>query len=141
MLLQEPDREWTEPAAWRVVSQRRPAAAERKDLEFGWVVAKHVRSNAIVLVKDEQVVGVGAGQMSRVDAADLAVRKAGDRSRGAVMASDAFLPMPDTLEVAAEAGVTALVEPGGSKGDPTVVEAADARGMALLFTDRRHFRH
>jgi phosphoribosylaminoimidazolecarboxamide formyltransferase/IMP cyclohydrolase len=141
MLLQEPDRAWTGARSWRVTSQRKPSADQQRDLEFGWVVVKHVRSNAIVLVKDEEVVGVGAGQMSRVDSAHIAVRKAGERARGAVMASDAFLPMPDTLEVVAEAGVTALVEPGGSKGDPGVIEAADSHGMALLFTGRRHFRH
>jgi phosphoribosylaminoimidazolecarboxamide formyltransferase/IMP cyclohydrolase len=141
LLAQERDQAWTVPEEWRVVSRREPTADERRDLEFAWRVVKHVRSNAIVLAKSSCVVGVGAGQMSRVDAALIAVRKAGERSRGAVMASDGFLPMPDTLEAAAEAGVTAVVEPGGSKGDPKVIASADEKGVALLFTGRRHFRH
>jgi phosphoribosylaminoimidazolecarboxamide formyltransferase/IMP cyclohydrolase len=141
LLAQERDQEWTAPEEWRVVSRREPTTDERRDLAFAWKVVKHVRSNAIVLAKGGCAVGVGAGQMSRVDAAFIAVRKAGERSRGAVLASDGFLPMPDTLEAAAEAGVTALVEPGGSKGDPKVIACADEKGVALLFTGRRHFKH
>ncbi len=141
LLAQQYDEEWTSPDQWRSMAERRPSAEELRDLQFGWKVVKYVRSNAVVLAKGEQVVGVGAGQMSRVDSAIIALRKAGDRARGAVLASDGFLPMPDTLEVAADAGVTALIEPGGSKGDQRVIEAANAHGVALLFTGRRHFRH
>jgi phosphoribosylaminoimidazolecarboxamide formyltransferase/IMP cyclohydrolase len=100
-----------------------------------------VKSNAIVLAKDGATVGIGAGQMSRVDAAWIATRKAGDRARGAVLASDAFFPFPDALEVAADAGATAAVHPGGSKGDEAVLVAAEAVGMAVVLTGRRHFRH
>ncbi len=100
-----------------------------------------MKSNAIVFAKDGATVGVGAGQMSRVDAAWIAVRKAGERAQGAVMASDAFFPFPDALEVAADAGVTAVVHPGGSKRDEDVLAAAEARGMAVVLTGRRHFRH
>ncbi len=100
-----------------------------------------MKSNAIVLAKDGATVGIGAGQMSRVDAAWIATRKAGDRARGAVVASDAFFPFPDALEVAADAGVTAAAHPGGSKGDEAVLAAAEARGMAVVLTGRRHFRH
>ncbi len=112
------------------------------DLDLAWRVCRHVRSNAIVLVKDGVVVGVGAGQMSRVDSARLAVDKAGpERARGAVCASDAFFPFPDALEVCAAAGVTAFAHPGGSKRDAEVIAAADAAGAAVLLTGVRHFRH
>ncbi|HTF56557.1 MAG TPA: bifunctional phosphoribosylaminoimidazolecarboxamide formyltransferase/IMP cyclohydrolase [Planctomycetota bacterium] len=111
------------------------------DLLFAWAVCKHVKSNAIVIVRDGQVVGVGAGQMSRVDSAFLAVRKAGDRARGAVAASDAFFPFPDALEVLAEAGVAAVAHPAGSVRDAEVAAAAKKRGVALIVTGMRHFRH
>jgi phosphoribosylaminoimidazolecarboxamide formyltransferase/IMP cyclohydrolase len=100
-----------------------------------------VRSNAIVLAREGATVGVGAGQMSRVDASWLAARKAGDRAKGAAMASDAFFPFPDAVEVAADAGVTAVIHPGGSIRDEEVLAVADARGMAVVVTGRRHFRH
>jgi phosphoribosylaminoimidazolecarboxamide formyltransferase/IMP cyclohydrolase len=124
-----------------VVSAREPTEDEWGDLRLAWVVAARVRSNAIVLVRDGATVGVGAGQMSRVDAAWLAVRKAGDRAKGAAMASDAFFPFPDAVEVAAEAGVGAVVHPGGSIRDEEVLAAAESRGMAVVVTGRRHFRH
>jgi phosphoribosylaminoimidazolecarboxamide formyltransferase/IMP cyclohydrolase len=104
-------------------------------------VAARVRSNAIVFAKDLATVGIGAGQMSRVDSSFLAVRKAGDRAKGAVMASDAFFPFPDALEIAADAGVTAVIHPGGSIRDEEVLAAAEARGMAVVVTGIRHFRH
>jgi phosphoribosylaminoimidazolecarboxamide formyltransferase/IMP cyclohydrolase len=125
----------------KCVTKRAPSEEETKDLLFAWSVAKHVRSNAIVFAKGRAVVGVGAGQMSRVDSSEIAVRKAGERARGASLASDAFFPFPDGLEVAAKAGVTAVIQPGGSKKDPEVIEAANARGVAMLFTGMRHFRH
>ncbi len=126
---------------WEVASQARPDDAMLDDLRFAWVVAKHVKSNAIVLVKDRAVVGVGAGQMSRVDATRLAVEKSGDRHVGSVLASDAFFPFRDNIDVAAEAGVTAIVQPGGSIRDDEVVGAADEHGLVMVLTGRRHFRH
>ncbi len=110
-------------------------------MRIAWLISKHVRSNAIVLAKGGMVVGVGAGQMSRVDAAIIAARKAGERAGGSVLASDAFMPFPDTVEKAAEAGVTAIIQPGGSVGDKKVIEAANAAGIAMVFTGSRHFRH
>jgi phosphoribosylaminoimidazolecarboxamide formyltransferase/IMP cyclohydrolase len=129
-------------ATWRPVTSRAPTPAELTDLDFAWRVARRVVSNAIVLVRDRAVIGVGAGQMSRVDSARLAVEKAGqERVRGAVCASDAFYPFPDGLEVCAAAGVTAFVQPGGSKSDADVIAAADRAGAAMVFTGVRHFRH
>jgi phosphoribosylaminoimidazolecarboxamide formyltransferase/IMP cyclohydrolase len=124
-----------------VVSAREPTDDEWTDLLLAWIVASRVRSNAIVLVRDGATVGVGAGQMSRVDASWLAVRKAGDRAKGAAMASDAFFPFPDAVEVAADAGVTAVIHPGGSIRDDDVLAVAESRGMAVVVTGRRHFRH
>ena len=140
-LVQDRDLVVETPAEWKVVSSREPTEQEWRDLAFAWTVAWRVKSNAIVLAKDGATVGIGAGQMSRVDSSWIATRKAGDRARGAVMASDAFFPFPDALEVAADAGVTAAAHPGGSKGDDAVLAAADARGMAVVLTGRRHFRH
>jgi len=123
------------------VSAREPTEEEWRDLLFAWTVAMRVKSNAIVFAKDRATVGVGAGQMSRVDASFLAVRKAGERATGAVMASDAFFPFPDAVEVAADAGVTAVIHPGGSIRDEDVLRVAESRGMAVVTTGRRHFRH
>ena len=125
----------------KVVSSRRPTEEEWRDLLFAWTIAARVKSNAIVFAKEEATVGIGAGQMSRVDSSFLAARKAGARAKGAVMASDAFFPFPDALEVAADAGVTAVIHPGGSVRDEEVLAAAEARGMAVVLTGRRHFRH
>jgi phosphoribosylaminoimidazolecarboxamide formyltransferase/IMP cyclohydrolase len=124
-----------------VVSAREPTGDEWRDLRFAWTVAMRVKSNAIVFARDLATVGVGAGQMSRVDASFLAVRKAVDRAKGAVMASDAFFPFPDAVEVAADAGVTAVIHPGGSIRDDEVLAVAEERGMAVVLTGRRHFRH
>jgi phosphoribosylaminoimidazolecarboxamide formyltransferase/IMP cyclohydrolase len=123
------------------VSAREPTEEEWRDLLFAWTVAMRVKSNAIVFAKERATVGVGAGQMSRVDASFLAVRKAGERAEGAVMASDAFFPFPDAVEVAADAGVTAVIHPGGSIRDEDVLRVAESRGMAVVVTGRRHFRH
>jgi phosphoribosylaminoimidazolecarboxamide formyltransferase/IMP cyclohydrolase len=117
------------------------SAVQDADLRFAWAVCKHVKSNAIVIARDGQVVGVGAGQMSRLDSAILAVRKAGDKARGAVAASDAFFPFPDALETLADAGVIAVAHPGGSIRDAEVAAAAKKRGIALVVTGTRHFRH
>jgi phosphoribosylaminoimidazolecarboxamide formyltransferase / IMP cyclohydrolase len=125
----------------RTVTTRAPSDHELSDLGFAWRIAKHVTSNAIVLVNDHQVVGVGAGQMSRVDAAKIAVDKAGERANGAVVASDAFFPFPDGLQVCLDAGVTAAIQPGGSLRDSEVIALANARNAAMVFTGIRHFRH
>ncbi|HET9491167.1 MAG TPA: bifunctional phosphoribosylaminoimidazolecarboxamide formyltransferase/IMP cyclohydrolase [Methylomirabilota bacterium] len=133
-----------DPAALRVVSQRAPSDDEQAALGFAWRVAKHVKSNAIVLTTREQVIGVGAGQMNRLDSARLAVLRAGEAklaTRGSVGASDAFFPFRDGLDVLARAGVTAVIQPGGSVRDAEVIAAADEHGMGMLFTGIRHFRH
>ena len=143
LLLQEPD---VSPAiSLRVMTTRTPADDEVAAAEFAWRVCKHTKSNAIVLARKSgttlAVVGVGAGQMSRVDSARIAVQKAGERARGAALASDAFFPFADGLEVALQAGVTMVVQPGGSKRDQEVIQAADRAGAAMVFTAVRHFRH
>ena len=141
LLVQEIDRGGDEVVQAKVVTKRAPSAEELRDLVFGWKVCKHVKSNAIVYAKDGMIVGVGAGQMSRIDSTEIASRKSGDRSRGAVLASDAFFPFPDNVEVAARAGITAVVQPGGSVRDAEVIAACDAAGLAMLFAGVRHFRH
>jgi phosphoribosylaminoimidazolecarboxamide formyltransferase/IMP cyclohydrolase len=140
-LVQDRDAVLADRDALDVVSAREPGEDEWTDLLLAWIVAARVRSNAIVLVRDGATVGVGAGQMSRVDASWLAVRKAGDRAKGAAMASDAFFPFPDAVEVAADAGVTAVIHPGGSIRDDDVLAVAESRGMAVVVTGRRHFHH
>jgi phosphoribosylaminoimidazolecarboxamide formyltransferase / IMP cyclohydrolase len=142
ILLTEADTAPDDAAGWQVVTRRAPSDDERRSLELAWRVARHVKSNAIVLVRERAVVGVGAGQMSRVDSARLAVAKAGPaRAAGAVCASDAFYPFPDALQACTAARVTAFVQPGGSQRDAEVIAAADAAGAAMLFTGVRHFRH
>ncbi len=143
VLVQELDRsqEDMQPATWTVASQRQPTPAQWADLAFAWRVARHVKSNAIVYVKDRATVGVGAGQMSRVDSVMMAGHKAGDRSRGAVLASDAFFPFADGIEAAAKHGITAVVQPGGSVRDDEIIEAVDRLGLVMCFTGTRHFRH
>jgi phosphoribosylaminoimidazolecarboxamide formyltransferase / IMP cyclohydrolase len=126
---------------WRVVTETQPDDATLDDLRFAWIVAKHTKSNAIVFVKDRQLVGCGAGQMSRVDSVRLAVEKSGERHTGAVMASDAFFPFRDGPDAAAAAGIRAIVQPGGSVRDDEVIAAADEHGIPMVFTGRRHFRH
>jgi phosphoribosylaminoimidazolecarboxamide formyltransferase/IMP cyclohydrolase len=139
VLVQERD---LEPKAERTcVTRRAPTPEEQRDLELAWKIVKHVRSNAIVLVKDGVLVGTGAGQMSRVDSVEIAVKKAGARARGAALGSDAFFPFRDGLDAAAKAGVTAVVQPGGSRRDPEVIQAADEHGVAMVVTGVRHFRH
>ncbi len=140
-LAQTPDVAEEDPSTWQVVTEREPSTEEWETLGFAWRAVKHVKSNAIVFARGRATVGVGAGQMSRVDAVRLAAMKAGDRSRGAVMASDAFFPFADGVEVAAEAGITAVIQPGGSKRDAEVIAAANRLGLAMVFTGRRHFRH
>jgi phosphoribosylaminoimidazolecarboxamide formyltransferase/IMP cyclohydrolase len=129
------------PDALQVVTERVPSEQEWRDLHFAWRVVKHVKSNAIVVAKAGVVRGVGAGQMNRVGSVRLALEQAGEHARGASLASDAFFPFPDSVELAARAGVRAIVQPGGSKKDPEVVVAANELGVAMVFTGVRHFRH
>jgi phosphoribosylaminoimidazolecarboxamide formyltransferase / IMP cyclohydrolase len=130
-----------ERSEMQVVTERKPGEAEWSEMLFAWRVCRHVRSNAIVLAKDLATVGIGAGQMSRVDSVRLAVEKAQSSLEGAALASDAFFPFADGPELAIEAGVRAVIQPGGSKRDDEVIEAADRAGIAMVFTGRRHFRH
>jgi phosphoribosylaminoimidazolecarboxamide formyltransferase/IMP cyclohydrolase len=141
MLIQDRDYETEGREEMQVVSERRPTEAEWQELVFAWKVCKHVRSNAIVFSRELATIGVGAGQMSRVDAVRIAIEKARDGVQGAVMASDAFFPFADGAELGLAAGATAIVQPGGSVRDPDVVKAVDAVGAAMVFTGRRHFRH
>ncbi|MDQ3855926.1 MAG: bifunctional phosphoribosylaminoimidazolecarboxamide formyltransferase/IMP cyclohydrolase [Chloroflexota bacterium] len=140
-LLQTPDNLPPDEVQTEIVTRRHPTLEETTDLLFAWRAVEHVRSNAIVLAKDLSLVGVGSGQPSRVDAVKLAAMKADLRARDSVMASDAFFPFPDGIEEAAKAGVTAVIQPGGSVRDDEVIRAADHHGMAMLFTGTRHFRH
>lgn len=136
--------EWDEDdplADVRVVTKRAPSDAEMDALRFAWALCRHVKSNAIVFVKDDRIVGVGAGQMSRVDSVRLAHEKAGERAKGAVMASDAFFPFRDGVDAAAAAGIRAVIQPGGSVRDEEVIAACDEHGLAMVFTGRRHFKH
>lgn len=141
LLIQDLDVDAAEPAAFQVVTKRQPTAAEVAELQFGWRVVKYVKSNAIVLTKDLGTVGVGAGQMNRVGSARIAIGQAGERAQGSCMASDAYFPMPDTVEEAAKAGITAIIQPGGSIRDQESIDCADRYGIAMVFTGKRHFRH
>jgi phosphoribosylaminoimidazolecarboxamide formyltransferase/IMP cyclohydrolase len=123
------------------VTKRAPTETERADLDFAWLVAKHVKSNAIVLAKNRMIVGVGAGQMSRIDSTHMAVRKAGERVRGSVLASDAFFPFRDNVDMAADSGISAIIQPGGSVRDHEVIDACNEHGIAMIVTGVRHFRH
>jgi phosphoribosylaminoimidazolecarboxamide formyltransferase / IMP cyclohydrolase len=141
MLVQDRDYGFQEREEMQVVSDRKPSEEEWQHLLFAWRVCKHVRSNAIVLARDQATIGIGAGQMSRVDSVRLALEKAQSDVQGAVMASDAFFPFADGPKFALDAGVTAIIQPGGSIRDPDVVDAIDAAGATMVFTGRRHFRH
>jgi phosphoribosylaminoimidazolecarboxamide formyltransferase/IMP cyclohydrolase len=144
ILVQDRDHRPANPAGWKVVTKRAPTEAEWQALAFAWRVVKHVKSNAIVFAAPERTLGVGAGQMSRVDSSRIAVWKAGEAGlslRGSVVASDAFFPFPDGLIAAAQAGATAAIQPGGAMRDTEVIAAADAHDLAMVFTGRRHFKH
>jgi phosphoribosylaminoimidazolecarboxamide formyltransferase/IMP cyclohydrolase len=143
MLVQDSDSEIQERDSWQLVTGE-PAEEQWGDLAFAWRVCKHVASNAIVLAKDLQTIGIGAGQMSRVDAVRIAVDKAaefGHDAAGSSLASDAFFPFPDGPQIALDAGTTAIVQPGGSRRDEEVIAAVAQAGAAMVFTGRRHFRH
>lgn len=141
LLVQDGDDMTLDDASCQIVTDRRPTAAEWEDLKLAWRVVKHVKSNAIVLAKDETTIGIGAGQMNRVGAAKIAFEQAGDRAKGAALGSDAFFPMSDTVEAAAEAGITAIIQPGGSIRDEESIEAANRHGITMVFTSVRHFKH
>ena len=141
VLVQELDDQPVDGAAWQVVSERQPTAQELDDLGFAWKLARHVRSNAITVAKGGQSLGIGAGQMNRVGSARLALAAAGDRARGAVLASDGFFPFDDTVRLAAGQGITAVIQPGGSVRDADSITACNALGLAMVVTGRRHFLH
>ena len=143
MLVQDPDADVEDREGWQVVCGS-PDERQWGDLVFAWRVCKHVSSNAIVLAKDLATIGIGAGQMSRVDAVNIAVAKAAENGhdvKGAVLASDAFFPFPDGPRIALDAGAAAIVQPGGSRRDQDVIDAVEKAGAAMVFTGRRHFRH
>lgn len=141
LLVQDADLGTVRESELTCVTKRKPTEAEMKQLMMAWKVVKHVKSNAIVLVKDDMTVGVGAGQMNRVGAAKIAIEQAQEKAKGAVMGSDAFFPLPDTVEAAAAAGITAIIQPGGSIKDQLSVDACDAAGIAMVYTGMRHFKH
>lgn len=141
LLVQTPDEVIIDTSTWRVVTRTQPAAHQWRDVDIAWRVVSAVSSNAIVLVQNGCAVGIGAGQQNRLDSARIAVERAGSRSIGGVCASDAFFPFRDGLDAVADAGVTVVVQPGGSVRDDEVIAAADERGIAMIFTGRRHFRH
>ena len=140
-LMQQTDDIAESPADWKVVTERQPTKAELADLAFAWKAAKHIKSNTIVLAKDNTLVGMGAGQPNRVVSVHLALRIAEDKAKGSVLASDAFFPFADNIEMAASGGITAIAEPGGSIRDDEVIAAANEHNIAMLFTGTRHFRH
>ena len=141
LLVQEMDQHVINEEDLKCVTNRKPTEEEIKQLLFGWKVVKHVKSNAIVLVKNDMTVGVGAGQMNRVGAAKIAIEQAGEKAKGSVLASDAFFPMPDTVQEAIKAGVTAIIQPGGSIKDQLSIDECNEHGIAMVFTGVRHFKH
>lgn len=141
MLVQEPDINAESAQDWKVVTESEPTDAQYRDFEFAWRIIPAIKSNAILFVKDEAIVGLGAGQPNRLESVAIAARKAGDKAQGAVMASDAFFPFADGIEEAVRAGISAIIQPGGSVRDNDVIAAANDAGIAMVFTGRRHFRH
>ncbi|MCO8120385.1 bifunctional phosphoribosylaminoimidazolecarboxamide formyltransferase/IMP cyclohydrolase [Stieleria sp. TO1_6] len=141
MLVQETDRMTSPRAQWVTATDTKVDEELWDDIVFGWEMVRHVKSNAIVLAADTSLVGVGAGQMSRVDSVEISIEKAGDRAKGAILASDAFFPFPDSIQAAAEAGIVAVIQPGGSRRDDEVIEACDNYEIPMILTGRRHFKH
>lgn len=141
VLVQEADNRPDDPEKWEVVTEAEPDEALLREMAFGWSICRFVKSNAITLSKGSSLIGVGAGQMSRVDSVEIAIRKAGPKAQGAILASDAFFPFADSIEIAAAAGVAAIIQPGGSVRDQEVVDACNAYKIPMIFTGIRHFRH
>lgn len=141
LLIQQPDVYGYDDADIQIATERQPTAAELEALKLGWSVVKHVKSNAIVVCNSEMTLGIGAGQMNRVGSAKIALEQAGEAAQGAIMASDAFFPMNDTVEAAAQAGIKAIIQPGGSKKDQDSIDKANEYGIAMVFTGVRHFKH
>ena len=141
LLVQEMDMKQVKKEDLRCVTNRKPTEEEMDQLLFAWKVVKHVKSNAIVLVKDNMTIGVGAGQMNRVGSAEIAIKEAGKKAQGSVMSSDAFFPFKDTVQTAIEAGVTAIIQPGGSIRDQESIDECNAHNIAMVFTGVRHFKH
>ena len=141
MLLQKRDLVAWEPDALTYPTKVKPTPEQLEDLRIAWITAKHVKSNTITLVNGKKLVGVGAGQMNRVESGLIAFKLAGEQAKGAAMGSDAFFPFPDNVENAAKAGVACIVQPGGSKKDEDSIAVADKHGIAMVFTGKRHFKH
>ena len=141
LLLQRRDLVGWEQDVLTYPTKAKPSAEQMEDLKLAWITAKHVKSNTITLVKGQKLVGVGAGQMNRVESGLIAFKNAGEMSKGAAMASDAFFPFPDNIDNAANAGVSCIIQPGGSNKDGEVIAAADKHGIAMVFTGKRHFKH
>jgi phosphoribosylaminoimidazolecarboxamide formyltransferase/IMP cyclohydrolase len=141
LLVQDVDKGQIGLSDLKVVSKKQPTQAELEEMLFAWKVVKHVKSNAIVVTKDKCTLGVGAGQMNRVNSARIALAQAGDRACGAVMSSDAFFPFRDTVDEAAKSGITAIIQTGGSLRDEDSIKAADEHGMVMILTGLRHFKH
>ncbi len=140
-LMQEADVLADPEEDWKVVTDTKPTDQQMDDLRFAWEIVRHVKSNAIAVCKDRMLLGAGAGQMSRVDSVEISIQKAGDRIAGSVLSSDAFFPFPDSIERCAAAGITAIIEPGGSRKDDEVIAACNQHGLPMVFTGRRHFKH
>ncbi len=140
-LVQEEDRGKNPASEWKLVTHRKPTAEDLRELEFAWQVVKHVKSNAIVVSRDRQAIGIGAGQMNRDFSVNIALNQAGRQVNGAYLASDAFFPSPESLEEVAKAGIRAIVQPGGSVRDKAVIDAANNLNMIMLLTNRRYFQH
>jgi phosphoribosylaminoimidazolecarboxamide formyltransferase / IMP cyclohydrolase len=141
VLMQEADILCDPEEIWQVVTEAKPTDAQMADLHFAWQMVRHVKSNAIVLCKDRMLLGTGAGQMSRVDSTEIAIKKAGAKAEGSVLGSDAFFPFPDSIDAAAAAGVAGVIQPGGSKNDEAAIAACNRHGIPMIFTGRRHFKH
>jgi phosphoribosylaminoimidazolecarboxamide formyltransferase / IMP cyclohydrolase len=141
VLMQEADILPDPEEIWQVVTVAKPTDAQLSDLRFAWEMVRHVKSNAIVLCRDRMLLGTGAGQMSRVDSTEIAIKKAGAKAEGSVLGSDAFFPFPDSIDAAAAAGVAGVIQPGGSKNDEATIAACNQHGIPMIFTGRRHFKH
>lgn len=141
LLLQDADQELYDNQKLKVVTQKQPTEKEMQDLLFAWKMVKHTKSNGIVLAKDKQSIGIGSGQVSRIGALEIATKQAAEKAKGSVLASDAFFPFPDCVSLAAKAGITAIIQPGGSIKDQASIDAANKLGIAMLFTHQRHFKH